>query len=174
MARLLLFLASRKRKARKTMDERRQVLTLLVGAAVLLVACGGGGDSEKSCEDLTGTWTGKISGTANTFYNDVPMVGDVVLKITPGDGAGLYTLTSMEVEAWSPDVPEAKVPLSVVGEHSFPCDELKIEVPIVAQGLPGTGALDGTCAGGRCTGSFRGKTDNDLMDAEGQFTITRR
>ena len=126
-----------------------------------------------SCPSLAGTWKGTIEGKANTYLQNVDITGVATMTVAAGPAPGEFKLTSLDVEAWSPLLPMFKVPLKTIGEHAFHCDTFNIATPIEAQGKKGSGTITGQCTGAQCTGTFKGTTDDDTMDAQGTFKITK-
>jgi hypothetical protein len=125
------------------------------------------------CPDLAGTWKGTIDGKANTYMQNVQMTGVVTMTIAAGATPGEFKLTSLSVEAWSPLLPLLKVPLKTIGVHTFHCNNFNIAAPIEAQGKKGSGTITGQCTATQCTGTFQGKTDDETMDASGNFKISK-
>ena len=126
-----------------------------------------------SCPSLAGTWKGSIAGKANTYLQNVDITGVVTMDVSAGSAPGEFRMTSLVVEAWSPLLPMLKVPLKTIGEHAFHCDSFNIAAPIEAQGKKGSGTITGQCTAAECTGTFKGKTDDDTMDAQGTFKLTK-
>lgn len=126
-----------------------------------------------SCEDVSGSWKGKITGKANTLLPNLDIVGDAEMTIVSA-GPDKFTVTSLKIVAWSETMPAMKVPLETVGQQQFNCNDLDFNAPIEVMGLTGSGSVKGKCAGGTCSGTFAGKDDSGLMDATGQFTMTKQ
>jgi len=126
------------------------------------------------CPDLTGTWKGTIEGKANTYLQNVQMTGTVTMTVAAGSAPGEFSLTSLDVEAWSPLLPMFKVPLKTIGAHTFHCQSFNIAAPIEAQGKKGSGTITGQCSATQCTGTFKGTTDDNTMDASGKFNIKKQ
>lgn len=127
-----------------------------------------------ACPDLAGTWKGTIEGKANTYLQNVQMTGTVTMTVAAGSAPGEFSLTSLDVEAWSPLLPMFKVPLKTIGAHTFHCQSFNIAAPIEAQGKKGSGTITGQCSATQCTGTFKGTTDDNTMDASGKFNITKQ